>query len=334
MDALAFLERTNKSKPQPIYVLSGDESFLKRQVLSALQPLLLDDADPAFAWASTPGDQAVWSTIRSELETLPFLSPRRVVVVESADTFVTQFRSVLEKYVAAPSACGVLVLEVKSWPSNTKLAKLVPDSATIVCKTPAPHLVAKWCVKRAKEAHAKALAGSAADGLVELVGPDMGLLDQELAKLAVYVGNRSEIQREDVDQLVGRSREAETFKIFDAIGAAKSADALTILDRLLDQGDEPLAILGAFSWQLRRLAQVGRSFAGGMPRAAALEAVGVIPWQRAGVETQLQHLGRRRLAKLYDWLLEADLTMKSTGKLPDRLTLERLIVRLARPRAG
>jgi DNA polymerase III subunit delta len=334
MDALAFLERASKSKPQPIYALSGDEAFLKRQVLAALQPLLLGDADPAFAWSSTPGDQAVWSAIRGELETLPFLSPRRVMVVEAADGFVTQFRTALEKYAATPSSCGVLVLEVKSWPSNTKLAKLVPEAATIVCKTPQSNVIAKWCALRAKNEYGKVLAAEAAVWLIELVGPDMGLLDQELAKLAVYAGDRPNIQREDVDQLVGRSREAETFKIFDAIGAGTSADALAILDRLLDQGDEPLAILGAFSWQLRRLAQIGRAVASGVSRSTALEAAGVIPWQRAGVETLLQHLGRRRLAKLYDWLVDADFTMKSTGKLPDRLTLERLVVRLARPRAG
>src|SRR5262245_52781856 len=159
MDALAFLERASKSKPQPIYAVSGDEAFLKRQVLSALQPLLLGDADPAFAWSSTPGDQANWSTIRGELETLPFLSPRRVVVVESADTFVSQYRTALEKYAAAPSACGVLILEVKSWPSNTKLAKLLPDAATIVCKTPQSNVIARWCSTRAKEAHEKTLSG-------------------------------------------------------------------------------------------------------------------------------------------------------------------------------
>jgi DNA polymerase-3 subunit delta len=334
MDALAFLERASKSKPQPIYALSGDEAFLKRQVLTALQSLLLDDADPAFAWSSTPGDQAVWSAIRGELETLPFLSPRRVMVVEAADGFVTQFRTALEKYAAAPSACGVLVLEVKSWPSNTKLAKLVPEAATIVCKTPQSNVISKWCALRAKNEFGKVLAAEAAAWLIELVGPDMGLLDQELAKLAVYAGDRPDILREHVDQLVGRSREAETFKIFDAIGAGKSADALAILDRLLDQGDEPLAILGAFSWQLRRLAQIGRAVASGVWRSTALEAAGVINWQRAGVETLLQHLGRRRLAKLYDWLVDADFTMKSTGKLPDRLTLERLVARLARPRAG
>ena len=92
----------------------------------------------------------------------------------------------------------------------------------------------------------------------------------------------------------------------DPQAAGTSADALAILDRLLDQGDEPLAILGAFSWQLRRLAQIGRAVASGVSHSTALEAAGVIPWQRTSVETLLQHLGRRRLAKLFDWLVDAD----------------------------
>src|SRR5262249_2510934 len=145
------------------------------------------------------GDTVQWSTVRGELDTLPFLSPRRVVVIESADPFVTEFRGTLEKYVARPSNCGVLVLEVKSWPSNTKLAKLVPEAATIVCKTPQSDRLIRWSATRANEAYQKRLGPDAAAWLVELVGPDMGLLDSELAKLAVYAGNASEITRDDID---------------------------------------------------------------------------------------------------------------------------------------
>ena len=46
MDALAFLDRAAKSKPQPVYVLTGDEAFLKRQVQAALTDLLLGEAHP------------------------------------------------------------------------------------------------------------------------------------------------------------------------------------------------------------------------------------------------------------------------------------------------
>src|SRR5919201_937828 len=114
MDGLAFLDKPPKSAPQPVYALTGDEDFLKRQALQRLQELLLGDADPAFAVATYPGDGAAWPAIRNELDTLPFLSPRRVVVIEPADPFVTAYRADLEKYLAAPAGRGVLVLVVRT----------------------------------------------------------------------------------------------------------------------------------------------------------------------------------------------------------------------------
>ena len=44
----------------------------------------------------------------------------------------------------------------------------------------------------------------------------------------------------------------------------------------------------------------------------------------------MRHLGRRRLARLYEWLLEVDLGMKGGSQLPKELLLQRLVVRMAR----
>lgn len=333
MEAFTFLDSAGKSKPRPVYVLAGDEAFLKRQVRATLDRLLIDDADPAFAVSAVPGDRAEWPAVRTELDTLPFLSPRRVVVIESADPFVTRYRSALEKYVAEPSKVGTLVLDVKTWPSNTKLAKLVPDAATIVCKSPSTEKLAGWCREWAKSTYGKGLDADAAGWLTELAGPEMGVLDQELAKLSVYVGDAKAITRDDVDRLVGRGRNAETFAIFETIAAGRPADALALLERLIDQGEDPLALLGAFSWQLRQLGQVNSYLRSGLTPVAAMDRADVKPFTRGRVDALLRHLGRRRLDRLYDWLLEADLGMKGSSQLPPRVLLERLVVRLARPRA-
>jgi DNA polymerase-3 subunit delta len=333
MDALHFIEKAAKSKPQPVYVLHGDEALLKRESLEALDKLLLGDADPEFARSVIPGITAEWSAVRSELDTLPFLSPRRVVVIDQADPFVTNNRATIEKYVAAPAKNGVLILDVKTWPSNTKLAKAVSDAATIVCKSPRPQDLPRWAINRAKGTYGKTLAADAATWMIDLADPEMGLLDQELAKLATFVGERQTIGREDVDQIVGRGRAAETFKIFDAIGAGEPAEALAILNRLMEQGEAPLAVLGAFSWQLRRLAAAARLHRAGRSLPDAIEGAGFHHWARDRVEQQLRHLGRQRLDQLFDWLIDADLGMKSTGS-QDRLILERLLVRLARPNAS
>ena len=329
MDSVAFLERAGRLKPQPVYALHGDEDFLKRQVLIALRSLVLGQGDDAFGLSTHPGDKATFAAVRDELATVPFLSPRRLVVVENGDPFVSQFRPQLEKYVAEPSPSGVLVLDVKTWPANTRLAKLLDGDATIVCKAPAAYRLPAWCSQWVSARHSKELSGEAAKLLVDLIGSEMGQLDQELAKLATYIGTATRIESEDVDKLVGNSRAENMWKIFDAIGAGNGGQALTMLDRLFEQGEEPLRILGAFSLQLRRLAQAARWNQLGQPLARALERAGVPPFATRACEQQLRHLGRRRADQLYDWLLEADQGLKGSSQLSPRTVLERLVVQLA-----
>ena len=130
--------------------------------------------------------------------------------------------------------------------------------------------------------HGKQLVAAAARLLVDLVGAEMGLLDQEMAKLSAYVGEAKRIDAADVDALVGDSRAENTWKIFDLIGDGKTGEALTLLDRLFSQGEDPFRLLGAFSMQLRRLAQAGRLDVAGDVIVAALEEVGVPPFGRRG----------------------------------------------------
>ncbi len=338
MEAFTFLERIDKAKPQPFYVVHGDEAFLQRQVLLGLRRLVLGPDDDGFGVSSHAGDRATWAEVADDLRTLPMLSPRRLVLVEQADPFVSQERARLEKFVAElppkGEVKGVLVLLVKTWAGNTKLAKLTPDAMVIACVTPKPHLLPQWCVNWCVSRHGKPISAQAAKLLVELVGPEMGLLDQELAKLAVYVGSAPKIDERDVDLLVGHSREENTFEVFNLIGAGRVGDALNFVDQLLDQGKEPIALLGAFSYRLRQLAQATRLQAQGVPLQEALTRAGVrdFPAARKEAEQQLRHLGRRRLDRLYDWLLETDQGLKGGSPLPPRLQLERLVVRLARAR--
>jgi DNA polymerase-3 subunit delta len=338
MDSLTFLANPGKPKLQPVYAVHGDESFLKRRVLAALRERVLGSDESGFGPSSHTGDKATYAAVHDDLETLPFLSPRRLVVVENADPFVSRERSRLERYIgehppgSTPPA-GILVLELQSLPSNTRLAKLLGEAGSLVCKTPKSEELPKWCMEWSADRHGKTLPAAAARLLVDLVGADMGQLDQELAKLAAYAGSASRIEAADVDKLVGSSRAENTWKIFDLIGAGQTGESLTLLNRLLDQGEDPLALLAAFGWQLRRLAQAARLLAQGTSLGDAVEQAGVPPFARRQAEQQMRHLGRRRLDLLYDWLLQTDFGIKGASPLPPRTLLERLVVQLARRRA-
>jgi DNA polymerase-3 subunit delta len=191
-----------------------------------------------------------------------------------------------------------------------------------------------WCVKWCAARHGKQLVAAAAALLVQLIGPEMGRLDQELEKLAVYAGDAKRIDAADVDALVGFGREEKVFEIFKFIGDGQAGKALTMLDHLFEQGENPHRLLGAFGWQLRKLAQAARLTAQGSPLPAALAAVAMPPHTRADAEKQMRWLGRRRLNRLYDWLLQTDFGLKGGSALPERTVVERLVVHLARPAAA
>jgi DNA polymerase-3 subunit delta len=333
MEALAFLAKP-PAKIGPLYVLHGDEAFLKRQVIQTIRQRALGDSADEGGVSTYPGDKAQFAEVIDELETAPFFAPRRVVLVESADPFVTRFRGLLEKKVDQLMGSGVLLLEVKTWASNTRLAKMVPASAAIVCKAPASYKIASWCSEWSAAHHGKQLPATAAQLLVDLVGGEMGQLDQELEKLSIYVGQRQRIEPADVDKLVGQSRAENIWKILDAVAEHRPAQALQMLGRLFEQGEEPMRVLGALGilgMQLRRLAQAGRLTVQGSALAAALSAAGVPPFAVDAAERQLRHLGRARAAQLYDWLLELNWGLRGGSPLPERTQFERLLVRMARP---
>jgi DNA polymerase-3 subunit delta len=335
MDALPFLAASN-TKRQPVYALFGDEDFLKRLARERIIASVLGEADPAFAVSAYAGDKLEYSTVRNELDTLPFLAPCRIVVVENADAFVTAHRQALEQYVAKPSSVGVLILDVKTFADNTKLAKAIPDVAKIACKAPPPFKLPAWCVEWAKTQHKKKLTPDAAELLVELVGLGMGQLNQELGKLASAVGTKLAIAIEDVETFVGRSKTADVWRIMDAVGEGRPGEALSILEDLFAEGEDPMGVMGPLTSQLRKLATVARlNLVDGVALGPAIDSVGIPrTWERMRLsfERQLKHLGRRRLEKLTEWLTEINIGLKGGNPLPERVQVERLVVMLARAR--
>jgi DNA polymerase III subunit delta len=329
MEALPFLSAANAALG-PLYVVHGDEAFLKRQVIRALVKRALGDDADTQSISTYAGDKAVFAEVFDDLDTVPFFDPKRVVIVENADPFVTKYRGELEKKLAHLPATALLVLDVKTWAGNTRLAKMIDNAATIACKAPSSHQLAAWCSSWCAAQYHKQLPSDAARLLTELVDPEMGLLDQELLKLSIYVGVKPKIEFADVDTLVGNNRAQDIWKIFDAIATGNVRDALAIVNRLFDQGEEPLRIVGAMSWQLRKLAQATRLSAQGMSLGAAVAEAGVPPFKLREAEAQIKHLGRRRLDRLYDWLLQINMDLRGNSPLPARTLFERFLLKLAR----
>jgi DNA polymerase-3 subunit delta len=353
--ALRYLARAQEFPPRPICVLFGDEPFLKAAALESLRNAVLGGDDAEFCFRSFEGDDVQPRTLFDELATVAlFGGGRRMVVVNEADTFVSRYRPELEDYAAAPKRTGVLVIEVDTWPATTRLFKQLAETGLqIDCHVPGEDEVLAWIRERSQRVYQVSFAAGAAERLLEIVGPQMGRLDQETAKLSLLVapptesgskGKSSGITAQLVEQAVGGWRAKTAWEMIDAAAAGDAKAALVQLDRLILAGENPIGLLAQMASPLRRLAAATRivrnaQAEGRRPQLRqALEEAGVSKWPKAmdKAESQLRQLGARRAAKLYNWLLEADLALKGTSSSPDRarLMLEQLIVRMGKITGG
>lgn len=334
MNALELLRDPTSLPDRPVYAVFGDDSFLRREALKAIVEKVLEGEDDELGIARFDGDRATLADVIDEVRTLPFFSKRRVVIVEGADPFVTAHRKELESYVENPSGKGVLVLSVKTWPSNTKLAKVVEQTGcSIECKGPHERELTGWLTHLAKMRHKVQLDDDAARLLIELVGPEVGLLVADLEKLVVYVGSAGRIHRDDVAKMVGAGRIETVWKAIDAATTGRGDSAINHLDGLLAAGEFPVALLAAIATSLLKLYHAGHLRGTRMRLDDACREAGITyPFAIKQAASQHTHLGPGRVDKLPELLLKSDLDLKGASTLPPRVILERLFVQLALPR--
>lgn len=334
MHSIEFLKDPAKVPLKSVYAVYGDDVYLRRETLREVRHVALPGGeDDDLSIARFSGDSATLADVFDELRTLPFFAKRRLVIVEGADPFITAHRKELETYVEEPSSSGVLVLVVKVWPSTTKLAKLVEKTGLAVeCKGPNDRQLTPWLVHVAKTRYHAALDAGAAELLLELVGPEVGLLVTELEKLSIYVGSKGKIHRDDVARMVGAGRIETVWKLLEAATTGRGDLALEHLDGLVMAGEQPVGLLSAMSFSLLRVYHAGLLRRLKVDLREACSAAGIKDFAVEMTRRQHAHLGPSRVDRLPGMLLQADLDLKGSSILPPRAVLERLVVELASPR--
>ncbi|TWU39027.1 DNA polymerase III subunit delta [Novipirellula aureliae] len=298
---------------------------------------------------SFDGDVVRWSDLRDDLATASLFDfdGKRAIIVRDADKFVSNHRPELEKYVAKPGTSNRFVLDLSSLASNTRLYKAIAaDHLLVACNASPDKKLGITSASRRKflcnhvaKRHKATLSADAADALIEMLGDEMGMIDTEIAKLALYREPGETIDEPLVRDVVAGWQGKTVWQITDAIASGNAAEAMLQLDKLMSGGQRPIALLPQIAWSLRRLgmatAVVEHREREGRPVQLedALSAAGIQrPAEIQQAKKQLRGLGRARGRQLLPWLLDADLRLKGTHSAEgrDRFLLEQLVMRMAK----
>ncbi len=189
----------------------------------------------------------------------------------------------------------------------------------------------KWANDKLKESFAEADT-RALNLLVALVGNNVRRLTNEIEKLVVAALPDKLITYELVESLVPNSREISNFDLTEHLIAKDKKRALQTLKKILDDGAEPLMLLGLISYNFRRLFLSKELMRQGVDRSEVARILR-LPY---GKQEDFLATARRTDAEKLSWVMkkiaETDLSIKTSkgggGTFGSRLQIEMLVCEL------
>lgn len=322
------LERSLRQGLEPLYLLVGPERYLRRTAAqsiteAALSATLIREFNEASFSLLT---DSVRSAIAAA-EQLPMMSERRVVRVRDFARLRDADEDVLIAYLGNPSPSTVMIFTADDLDKRKKSTKALLDACTVVDFSPLKDSEAKAWAK----SYLKSLKSAADDPvlseIVNLVGTDIQTLANELDKLASAALDTGHITMDLVDELIGRSRELSNFELGDHLLSNNRKRALETLHRLLDDGAEPVMLIGLIAGNYHRLA-LGKHLLARGGREEVFRNISMPPFKRDSYIATLQRSDAKKIARGLQLTAAADLAIKTSQATP-RLQLELLVCELA-----
>jgi DNA polymerase-3 subunit delta len=318
----------------PLYLLYGPEGYLRDAAARAIADAALKGAalrefnESSFSLASADVQHAI-----AAAEQLPMMGGRRVVRVTDFARLREEDEGALTRYLTRPVETSVVIFVADELDKRRKLSKTLLDACASVEFAPLTDSeAAAWAKDRLKQLKATADERTLRQ-LIALVGADVRRLATELEKLATAALPSGYVSMELVDALVGRSRELSNFELTDHLVARNRRRALETLERLLDDGVEPLMLTGLLASSYRRLALAKDLMSHGAPEAEVFRVVNMPFNQRKEFLATARRADAQELSRRIRRIADADLAIKTSsgggGAKGARLQLELLVCELS-----
>jgi DNA polymerase III subunit delta len=334
-----------------VYILRGDD---REAIESHIHSFYKTLGAPDMAEMNTTrleGKSASLNDLRSAALALPFLTERRLVILEDPLSILdvgggkdnrSEFISLLDQL---PQTTA-LVLVVEDLQKNAKikgvwstiwtnldnehwLTQWVEKAGSrglfVDCPLPKARDMGNW-IRQKAAGLGGAFTSGAAVVLGDYVGNNTQLASQEIVKLLTYVNYARPVDDDDVRRLTVQEHQPDIFEMVDAIGGRDGPRAIELLHQILEDS-EITPVFGMIVRQYRLLLQA-RELIDENGEAEVAKTLKLHSFVARKISGQTQHFSLEELENIYFLLQKIDVAMK-TGGMDGETALEILITRIS-----
>ena len=306
-----------------IYLLYGEEAFLKNSYKNRLKEAIIGDDTMNFARFEGKGLD-VDELIRLA-DTMPFFAERRLILVEDSGFFKSASDALVQYLPSMPDTTILLFVETEVDKRN-RLYKKVKDMgyAAELNRQDSAQL-ARWAGGILTREQKK-ITKHTMELFLSMAGDDMENIRMELEKLISYTLGREVITDEDVLAVCTVQVTNRIFEMVSAIVNRQPRKAMDLYEDLLTLKEPPVLILFLIARQFNQLLQVKDLMGKGMDKGTIASKLKMQPFVVGKTMPQARQFGREQILSYVEFCVETEEAVKS-GRLQDRLAVELLITR-------
>ncbi|MBS6397203.1 MAG: DNA polymerase III subunit delta [Clostridiales bacterium] len=307
-----------------IYLLTGEEAYLRNQYKKKLRDALLDPEDTMNA-ATFEGRKINPREVIDLAETMPFFAERRVIILEDSG-FAKNACPELADYIGEiPESTCIIMVETET-DKRGRVWKAVKNVGRIVeFKRQDERTLARWVLGLLKK-EGKNITEETMHAFLGCTGTDMENIDRELEKLICYTYGRDIITTEDVKAVCTEQMENRIFDMVQAITEKNQRRALDLYADLLAMKEPPMRILFLITRQFNQLLQLKGLAGEGLEKGELAKRAGVPPFALGKYMTQCRRFSSAQLRQAVEDCVDTEERVK-TGQMGDQISVELLIVK-------
>ncbi len=323
-----LISSLKQGKLLPLYLFFGEEEFLIQEALDLIIGKLVDPGSRDFNFNSVYCRDTSAAELVNLCQALPFMADKRLVIAKDLDAFKAPDLEQLVPYLndPSPSTCLVLTSNQGRYEKKQVLSAVEAHGAVTRFFPLLDREIVPWIEAWAR-ARGLTIQREGAHYLWQTAGNDLQKIGSELEKIAISIKEKKTITVEDVKTVAGDLREYTSFDLADAIGIRNREKAFLVLSRLIQEGEQPVGLLGSIAWNFRRLLQAKTMQAAGTSSEEIMKKLRIVFHQAPQFKEQMKRYSLDELREAFAVLVSTDKALKSSG-LNGRLVLERMILKL------
>lgn len=331
-----FIKNISPKISSPVYLFAGEESYLIDQCLSRLSSVLaVDDLNKEIFYASDSSAEDILNAV----QTLPFLSEKRVIIVKGVNKMKAADAERLTDYISNTVETSCLIL---LYPDNYKKEGIAKRKALISTCASSKSCIAVDCRKQYESevkdfiksefaARGKSVSFDVISRIVEENGTDLLNISNEIEKLCLFAGkDKKAVTEDDIEQISGYTKEANVYALASEIEAKNIKKAMFILEKLLTEGEDAIVILSTVSSTVRKLLNAkSMTEEQGMSNTETAAALRIHNYFARAFFSNLGKHSIKNLKASLKVILKADTSIK-TGTSDSVSALEKIILSVCR----